>query len=549
MTKLKSTYYIVKNCEVCNNEFESLIKRKQRFCCVKCSSQATANDKNRIDKIKSTKLKKYGSETYVNSEKAKKTCLKRYGVNNASKSSEVIDKIKTTNKKNFGVECSFQSNVVKEKIKISNLKKYGTENPSQSKMVKEKVKNTVREKYGCDNVFKCESIKSKIHNTNIEKYGNKIPVNSDIIKLKMVKKNRLRRWEKLRSNPKINEHVSVCFENEEYVTTDKSNLYKFKCNKCEAIFEDHIDGGHIPRCLVCNPYIRGTSIMEQEISDYIKSLMGAEVEIQKKQRGIISGELDIYIPAKNVAIEFDGTYWHSELAGKKSKMYHLKKTEECLQKNIRLIHIFEDEWIKKENVVKTRLSHILGKNAKNKIYARDCEIQEINSKDCDQFLETHHLQGKCNSSIRLALIFKGNLVSVMTFGKLRVILGNKHKEDEYEMYRYCSENLIIGGASKLIKYFIKTYNPKKIISYADRRWSIGDIYKKLGFSFESNTPPNYFYIKYGNPDRLHRYGFVKHNLDKKLNKFDKNLTEWQNMQLNNYDRIWDCGHSKWIFSK
>lgn len=106
------------------------------------------------------------------------------------------------------------------------------------------------------------------------------------------------------------------FDVNEYVNTDRTNLYKFKCNKCNTIFEDHIDGGHIPRCLICKPYIRGTSIMEKEIYDYIKSILTDSFEIQTKVRGIISGELDIFIPAKNVAIEFNGIYWHSELSGK-----------------------------------------------------------------------------------------------------------------------------------------------------------------------------------------------------------------------------------------
>ena len=547
--KPKSSYYIVKRCELCNVEFESLIKRQQRFCSGKCSSKFTGKDSDRIDKIKKTKLEKYGSETYVNSEKAKNTCLEKYGVDNASKTDDVIRKIKNSNKKKFGVEWSFQSDVVKNKIKSTNLRKYGVESASQSPIIRNRVNKTVLKKYGVDNVFKNEEIKSKIYNTNLKKYGTKIPVNSEELKLKVSQKNKISTWEKLKQNPKINESVSICFDVNEYVNTDRTNLYKFKCNKCNTIFEDHIDGGHIPRCLICKPYIRGTSIMEKEIYDYIKSILTDSVEIQTKVRGIISGELDIFIPAKNVAIEFNGIYWHSELSGKKPKSYHLKKTEECLSKNIRLIHIFEDEWEKKESIVKSRLSNILNVGGSNKIYARNCEVREIDNHNCELFLETNHIQGTCRSPIRLALFEGEKIVSVMTFGKLRNVLGNTSKSDEYEMYRFCSNKTVVGGASKLLNYFIKTYNPKKITSYSDRRWSNGDVYKKMGFVLESNTSPNYFYIKYGYCDRINRYGFVKHNLFDKLEKFDNNLTEWQNMQLNGYDRIWDCGHGKWIMTR
>lgn len=542
--KPKNKYYIIKNCEFCNSQFESLVKRNQRFCSASCSSKSTGKDKNRIDKIKKTKFERYGSETYVNPEKSKKTCLERYGVDNVSKSEDVINKIKESNIKKYGTEWTFQSDIVKEKIRNTNVERYGMINPSQSPEIREKVKNTCVEKYGVDCIFKNEEVKSKIYKTNMEKYGTKIPVNSDELKCKVLEKNKISMFEKLKTNSKINEYVSICFDIDGYVNTNRENLYKFKCKTCDNIFEDHIDGGHIPRCLSCRPYINGTSIMEKEIGEYIESILGSEIEIKTKVRGIISGELDIFIPSKNIAIEFNGTYWHSEISGKKSKKYHLKKTEECLSKDIRLIHIFEDEWDKKKSIVKSRLSNILNVSNK-KIYARNCNIIEIDNKECELFLENNHIQGNCRSPIRLALSINNEVVSVMTFGKMRNVLGNSSKQYEYEMYRFCSSVNVIGGASKLLTYFIKKYSPKKITSYSDRRWSNGDVYNKLGFHLKSYTPPNYFYIKYGYCDRHSRYGFTKHKLSNKLENFDETLTEWENMQLNGYDRIWDCGHGKW----
>lgn len=543
----KNKYYTIKKCELCKKDFESLTKRNQRFCCGKCSSEFTGMDKNRIAKIKKTKLEKYGDENYVNVDKLKRTCLSKYGVDNASKSPIVIEKIKSTNRERFGVDWTFQSESVKRKIEDSNLDKYGTIKPSQSDIIKIRVKGTVREKYGCDNVFQNETIKDKIYSTNIEKYGSKTPINSPELKAKSMSKNRILMWEKLKLNHKLNLTVTMLSEQSEYINTHRSNKYKFRCNTCEDIFEDHIDGGHIPRCLKCKPYIKGFSLMEKEVHGYIRSILRSDVEVKEKCRDIISGELDIVIPSKNIAVEFNGTYWHSDVAGGKDRRYHLNKTEQCFKKGIKLIHIFEDEWVNRQDVVKSRLKHILGVSLDKKIHARKCEIMEVSSKECNLFLEKHHLQGKCNSSARYGLFYENKLVSVMTFGKMRISLGNSNKPDEYEMYRHCSDGIVVGGSSKLFKHFLNTHKPIRVISYSDRRWGTGEIYDKLGFSFISNTTPNYFYIKYGQLDRLHRYNFSKHRLKDKLEKFDKNLTEWQNMQMNGYDRIWDCGHGKWVF--
>ena len=136
----------------------------------------------------------------------------------------------------------------------------------------------------------------------------------------------------------------------------------------------------------------------------------------------------------------------------------------------------------------------------------------------------------------------------MTFGKLRMSLGNSDIDGYWELYRFCSKTntSVVGGASKLLNYFIKTYNPKKIISYADRRWSAGNLYEKIGFKKVSDTPPNYWYFGRGNSyKRHHRFGFAKHTLSKKLEIFDPNLSEWENMKANGWDRIWDCGSIKY----
>jgi hypothetical protein len=245
-------------------------------------------------------------------------------------------------------------------------------------------------------------------------------------------------------------------------------------------------------------------------------------------------QLDIFIPSHNLAIEYNGLYWHSEEFLKNN--YHLNKTIECEKQGIQLIHIFEDEWLHKQNIVKSRLLNILGL-IKNKIYARKTEIKEISSIQAKNFLDNNHLQGFTNSTIRIGLFYDNELISVMLFNKPRLGIGSSY--DGYELTRFANKlnTSVIGGASKLLKHFINTYQPKEIISYADRRWSQGDLYKKLGFIETHINKPNYWYVI--NKNRKHRFGFRKHSLKEK--GFDINKTEHEIMLERGIYRIYDCG--------
>jgi hypothetical protein len=271
--------------------------------------------------------------------------------------------------------------------------------------------------------------------------------------------------------------------------------------------------------------------------------------IEENNRTVLNNkELDIYIPSKNLAIECNGLFWHGEVGGNKDKNYHLNKTMECESKDIRLVHIFEDEWIINKNIVKNRLSYMLNTNSINSIFARNCDVKEISTNDKNVFLIENHLQGNDNSKIRLGLFYNNELIAVMTFGNKRIFMNSSSTEGEYELMRYATSKTVVGGAGKLLSYFIKTYNPTKIISYADRRWSYSksNLYERIGFKKISNGTPNYWYFgRDGNYRRFHRFGFAKHTLVKRLASFDPNLTEWENMKNNGWDRIWDCGSIKY----
>jgi hypothetical protein len=263
--------------------------------------------------------------------------------------------------------------------------------------------------------------------------------------------------------------------------------------------------------------------------------------IIQSEREILAGlELDIYLPDFNLAIEVNGNRFHSDLFKKRN--YHLKKTEECARKGIRLIHIWECDFRKKQDILLSNLKSILNLT-ETRIYARECKIQEVTAKQASEFLKKNHLQGPTVAKIRLGLFKEGRLVSLMTFSKLRKAVGMTHKEGSYELARYCTElgTTNIGGASRLFKHFIRSYNPKYVMSFANRDWSIGNMYSKLGMQFTGYTPPGYFYVK--SQFKYSRFAFTKHKLVEM--GYDKNKTEYEIMTEQGYFRIWDCGNLKY----
>ena len=240
-------------------------------------------------------------------------------------------------------------------------------------------------------------------------------------------------------------------------------------------------------------------------------------------------------PKKNVGIELNGIYWHSESMGK-DKKYHLNKTIACDDNGVQLLHIWDTEWLHKQDIIKSMILNKIGKTP-IKIFARKCEIREVLPKEKNIFLNENHLQGEDKSKIKLGLYYSNELVSLLTVGKPRF-----NKKYEWEIIRYCNKinTSVVGGFSKLLSSFRKKHDGS-IITYANRRYSNGGLYKNNGFTFIRYSKPGYQYYKPGKNLET-RNSYQKHKLSSKLNIFDSMLSEWENMQLNGYDRVWDCGN-------
>jgi len=513
-------------CEVCHREFKNYIGLSTHI-----RKTYNVNSKEYYDKY----LKKENEgiclecgkgTNYINLSKGyNKFCSKKC----VSISSIIKNKRESTNIKKYGNVCSLQNKEVKEKAKKTIIEKYGVENPSQKKKIRKKQKETCLRKYGTEYPSQNDKIKEKRDKTFLEKYNGHPLKNKEVVE-------RMKKTNTNKFIPILNkqlEYLNIKLIDKKYI--DSHFKHNWKCLNCNIefnqIWNEIQQGFTCPKC-----FPRNKSNVEIELLEFIKSIESLEI-IENSREIIPPYELDIFIPSKNIAIEFDGLYWHSE-KNIDDKNYHLNKTELCQFQNIQLIHIFEDEWIFKQDIVKSRLKQILSLNTSERIHARKCEIKEIDPKIKNEFLDKYHIQGKDNSNIKLGAFCDDELISVMTFSKGNISKGSKNIENIYELNRFCSNSNyhIPGIVSKLLIYFKKNYEWKEIFSYVDRRWSNGNIYFKIGFELDHITKPNYFYIKNG--IRVHRF-----NLRKRQDE-PKDIPECILRSKEGYFRIWDCGYYK-----
>ena len=331
------------------------------------------------------------------------------------------------------------------------------------------------------------------------------------------------------------------FSKEDYLGV--TQLYPFTCAICNTEFQDTLISGKIPRCPSCYPPQLKQGIIELEVQDWLRSIVSPSTILEVNTRKVIAPlELDIYLPQFQVALEIDEVYWHSEIAtqGRRGRSYHIHKTEACNILGITLIHIWDTEWIQSKEIVKSIISTRLGILG-TKIGARQCEVREISSKDSEIFLNQNHIQGFAAASIRYGLYYNNELVAHLALGK------NRFKTNTYEIVRYAvkTNTSVAGGLSKLWKIAIqKLPNNATILSYVDKRYFNGNSNGVIGLQKVKINPPGFYYTKdYKTLENRLRY--QKHKLPLLLPTYDPSLTEWENMQIAGYDRIWDCGTDVW----
>jgi len=516
-----------------------------------CSSLCASRSTKTMEKKKKTCLSKYGTTSYSKTEHFKEM-FKTDEYLQKRNSPVVREKIKQTNLKRYGVENVFQSPGVREKIKQTNLKRYGVENAGGITETQIKIKKTIKEKYGVDHyneteefkrkmkafhnndalmkktqdthkatmqlkygvdyTFELDTVKAKIKETYDAKYNGKHPAQMHISEQSLSKLNdsnwlREQHHNQLRTASSIADELSVC------VSTVIDYLRKHSIEVKRFMF----------------------STGEREITTFLDTL-GVQYIVNSSE--IISPfELDIYLPEHNLAIEYNGLYWHSDAAGKRSD-YHLAKTECCERKGIRLIHIFEDEWVEQKQKCKDTILHILGLSERG-TYARNTNIVEIPWKVAKEFLDKYHLlNAGVAGSFRIGAYDKNNkLIGVMVFGQS----NNEGGDDTIELKRFVTDKKNNPGlGSKMFKYAIRRKEYTEVIAFVDRRWFTGLVKDYIGFEKISVTDPALWFTDGEN--RFHRRFKTKTQLIK--DGYDVNKPKHVILRELGYYRIWDSGKVK-----
>lgn len=548
--------------------------------------------------------------------KRRKTCLERYGVENNSQSDEYKAKFKATMLQRYGVEHALQSSRFKKKSQDTCIERYGVSNVwnrpdvrqrmmdstceldedghyRRKKDVSDKIAKTCLEKYGSENPFSNETVRKKCQSTFQARYGSDSYMQSDEFfdvrlnrmkeiygveyalqnadsreKFKITMKSRYGResasqihiddehfeiWNRFKEHPE--EVISEYFGNEQRPTFNQlsvllgvsENIISYTLSRCEKL-------GLIQ-------YAK--SNVENDIHTFIGSVC-PDVGVIRGTKSVIKlYELDLYIPEFNFAIEVDPTVTHNSSFGFMRShnqdplpiYYHKMKTDMCENQNVQLLHIFGYDWSHKLDIVKSMIRAKLN-SYDTRIYARQCSVEEVDSKTARLFLNINHLQGNTNSSYRYGLFFNGQLVSLMCFCKPRKTMGYRvsgSNESTYELVRFCTKlnTQVMGAASRLFKHFLQDVSCGRVISYSDRAHFSGKLYSSIGFVRDHDIQPGYVWVRQQDDVPFHRINTQKRNLKKFLNdeNIDLSLTEKQIMEEHGYVQVYDSGKVAWLYER
>jgi predicted GNAT family N-acyltransferase len=504
-----------------DNYIEKKSKDKLKLKCDYCGIEFS---RNKSDTIRGRKI--ISKDSCVNklciSSKRKESNIKKYGVDNPSKNPKIKEKQTITLMKNYGVDCPVKNSEIKNKIASTNLEKYGNICSLHGEKQKIATKKTWEEKYS-GHPFACEEVRKKIKKTMQKKYGKHYTQTNDYIN--KTKKTCIKKYGK--------EHFSQSEKVKE--KTKKTNLKKYGHeypSQNNEIMQKILESS--------SKKTKKYGKTQKEIKKYIEKITKNKLLTKVIERK----EIDIFDPKTNIGIEYCGLRWHNENSpDPRNKNYHADKYKICESNGIKLITIFEDEWINKEKQCKDYLKSIFGK-FENRVFARKCIVKEIDKKISNKFYNDHHLFGKpTNTKISFGIFLKENLIGCAS-------LGYHHRDHSKTVInRVCfkPDIQIVGGASKLIKNCVdwcKKNGCYKIITWSDNRWSNGNMYKKIGFKLEKEIGPDYSYV-----DSKSKYKRVSKQSRKKNNTncpLDK--TERQHAIEEGFYRIWDCGKKRWILT-
>ena len=437
--------------------------------------------------------------------------------------------------------CSTSADQRKQRFIETSMQKYGVPSPKQTARVNEKMAATNQARYGhvCNLhsssrrheirqkiAAQLEVALEKIKATNRARYG----VEWQTQRAAFISTCQSVHWDAARDRDEV--RISAAKEQGfELLEKNQDRLHKWK-HSCGWLFESPVVGLRCPGCST-----RGSAV-EQEIADFIAESTTFEIERHARIFGD-RREVDIFIPALQLAIEVNGCWWHREEVDR-GRM--LQKTVDAKSRGIQLLHVWDVEWYQQQHHVQAAILSKLGQNSK--IAARDTIVQAVSPADADAFCQEHHRQASARSRVRLGLYHNGALISLLTVGAPRF-----DRSVEWEIIRFVSAPgiSVVGGFERLLKAFERGWNPSSIGTYADLAWGTGAIYRAAGFQFEKNTSPGYFWVnsKY---QRLSRHRTQLRRLPQLLGaEFNSQLSEAENMTAAGWWRCRDLGHA--LFKK
>lgn len=195
------------------------------------------------------------------------------------------------------------------------------------------------------------------------------------------------------------------------------------------------------------------------------------------------------------------------------------------------VTVFEDQFKKEPQKIIDRLKYQMGSS--KRIHGRDTSVIKLTKPEAVDFLLKHHGNVALKAKYNFGLKNKSNeLVAIACFGQ---VIEMRSGAKSSELIRFCniSGARVVGGLTKLINHFQKTYSLDELMTYCDLEWSNGDNYEKLGFKNIDNSPPAQFVINLTNWERIHAIKF----------KADNDLS---NINFDEYRTIENLGSIKFI---
>ena len=489
-------------------------------------------------KAKETFIKNYGTIDPLHKnkevlEKSNSTKMSKYGTTNTSATMKIKNKIKETNNKKYGVAWSTQSPEIKDKMKASLMKNYGVDNPSKSAIIQEKIKHTNLTKYGAPNIMQSEFGKNKLKDIVREKY------NVDNIDYKDIK--HYEDYIDLDNFVKDNHYTITQLS--EYFNVSRQHLhYLIGKRGLDKYFEDFYT----------------LSAKETEFEYFLKNDNQLKnIKYIKHDRKILEGkELDFYFPNNKLAVEISPTSthnyisnWHDNIG--KPKNYHKDKFIKCANKGIELITIFDwHDWAKMLELIKAKLQA-----ADNRIYARNTQyyLSEKITKELFDDLSNWHILGltaNFNRHNEVGILKHDNdIVGLALWTKTQ-----NTNEIELKRMVFKPGYSVIGGASKLLKNFMKEHNYKHIITFSDCDLGMGSVYSKIGFTLSVESKPNLIYFNDKYKWTIKYNALRMQGADRLLAKFpgyipvgmgDNLPSNREIVESYGFLPVYDCGYRKW----